>query len=220
MSDMELSQLSEQQALQVEGLKHMLEGNWSSGANTLEGVLLALNPALAPLSPVEYKLQSDGPATPQDSWWFSYDPETLMPTQRDNWSCAACALAWIERATGIDSMATEMSAVAQIGFPQNINPTYGLMDGSGARLQQVLSDVYGVGSEQSWLTFNDAYTIFAETTGMISGGAWYHWVAVRGLQNGSLLVANSAPGYLGVGSVLTREMYQKLGPFSCVALIR
>jgi len=40
----EINQLQQQQALFTQALKCMLEGDWSAGANTVEGLLYALDP--------------------------------------------------------------------------------------------------------------------------------------------------------------------------------
>jgi len=140
-----------------------------------------------------------------------------MPTQRVNWTCSACALAWVLRATGLDPGATEDGCVEAIGYPQNINATYGLMDGSGAELQRVLAD-YEQDSAQDWLTFEAVWAGAGHTTGMMAGGNWYHWVAIRGQSGDNLWIANSAPGYRGVWDTVTREQFQALGPFSVVWL--
>ena len=142
-----------------------------------------------------------------------------MPPQQANWSCSACSLAWVERATGANPDASEASAIEEIGYPENINATYGLMDGSGYQLRRVLEDSYGVESLQGWLTFDQVYAIYSRTTGMMSGGAWYHWVGLRGVSGSSLWIANSAPGYKGIYDTLSREQFNSLGPFSCVYLI-
>lgn len=100
-------------------------------------------------------------------WWANYDPETEMPRQQASWTCSACALAWVLRATAEEPGCTEQQAVDLIGYPENINPTYGLMDGSGAQLQRVLAS-YNIDSNQGWLTFDAAYALYSGTTGMMS----------------------------------------------------
>lgn len=108
--------------------------------------------------------------------------------------------------------------VAEIGQPENINPVYGLMDGSGSQLRRVLAN-YGLDSNQGWLTFEQAYAIARKYTGMMSGGAWYHWVAIRGTDvydTPELWIANSAPGYMGIWDSLSKADFQRLGPFSVV----
>lgn len=141
-----------------------------------------------------------------------------MPVQTANWTCSACALAWVLRATGANPNADEWNMVDAIGYPQNVNPTYGLMDSSGSQLRRVLAD-YNLDSKQGWLTFDNVYALTGEFTGLMSGGAWYHWVALRGRDNfdfPEIWIANSAPGYKGVWDTLTRADFERLGPFSVV----
>ena len=42
----QITQLQEQQALFTQCLKEMLQGNWSGGAATVEGLLYALDPQM------------------------------------------------------------------------------------------------------------------------------------------------------------------------------
>jgi len=142
-----------------------------------------------------------------------------MPPQVANWSCSACSLAWVLRSTTLDSEATEQSAIEMIGYPSNINATYGLMDGSGTQLQRVLEDNYDQPAEQRWVTFDQAYAIAGQSPGCLGGSAWYHWVGVRGVSGPNLWIANSAPGWYGIYDTLTREQFNSLGPFSLVSLV-
>lgn len=105
----------------------------------------------------------------------------------------------------------------EIGYPDNINPAYGLMDASGSALRAVLEN-YGIPTSQAWLDFDTVYALAQETTGMMSGGAWYHWVSLRGVSGDALWISNSAPGYKGVWDILTRADFERLGPFSVVLL--
>lgn len=140
-----------------------------------------------------------------------------MPPQTASWTCSACSLAWIERSVGVNPSADESSATYEIGVPDNINPTYGLMDGSGTQLARVLGD-YHLDTDRGWFSFDQVYAIAGDTTGCMSGGAWYHWVAIRGISGSSLWIANSAPGYKGIYDTLTRDQFNSLGPFSVVYL--
>ena len=106
-----------------------------------------------------------------------------------------------------------------IGYPQNINATYGLMDGSGVQLQAVLEDKYDQPAEQRWLTFDQAYAIAGQSPGCLGGSAWYHWVAVRGVSGPNLWIANSAPGWQGIWDYLSRDQFNSLGPFALVSLV-
>lgn len=207
-------QLQQQQVLLTSALRAMLEGQWCGAPPSVQAFVAALDPTLDPQCVPPYR-QSDIPPAPPD-YLANYNPNEPMPAQTASWTCSACSLAWLERALGLNAHADEWSAVDEIGMPANINPTYGLMDGSGIQLQRVLLNTYGQNSHQGWLTFDTAYAYYAQTPGMMSGGNWYHWVAVRGTADGNLHIANSAPGYMGVWDILSREDFNRLGPFSCV----
>lgn len=147
-----------------------------------------------------------------------------MPGQLYDWTCSACSTEWIERALGFprghDVYTNREQVVYAIGYPGNINGTYGLMDGSGAQLQRVLADSTGFDSAQGWLDFDEVYGLAADQTPtLMSGASWYHWVAVRGVQGSALWIANSAPGYKGIFDILSRADFDRLGGFSVVWLV-
>jgi hypothetical protein len=143
-----------------------------------------------------------------------------MEPQAYSWTCSACALDWVKRSTGLDPDSTRPQTVYEIGYPDEINHMYGLtnLHGPGAALQKVLA-AYGQDSEQAWLDFDTVYQMAQHTTGMMSGGAWYHWVALRGVQGSNIWIANSAPGYKGVWDTLSRYDFDRLGAFSVVWLV-
>jgi hypothetical protein len=140
-----------------------------------------------------------------------------MEPQLLDWTCAACSLDWLKVATGMEAASDRYTTTMQIGYTEEINPTYGLMDGSGAELQRVLGE-YGQDSAQGWLDYDSVYALARETTGMLSGANWYHWVALRGVQGTNLWVANSAQGYKGIYDILSRSDFERLGGFSVVWL--
>jgi hypothetical protein len=142
-----------------------------------------------------------------------------MAPQVYDWTCSACSLDWVLRATGLAPEHTRPEAINEIGYPDNINPEYGLMDASGAALWAVYEDLYAQPAGLSWLDFDATYDLAQHTTGQIGGQAWYHWVALRGTTgDGALWIANSAPGYRGIHDVLSRQDFNRLGPFSVVWL--
>lgn len=141
-----------------------------------------------------------------------------MAPQLADWSCSACSLDWVKVATALAPASNRAITVAEIGYPYNINPQYGLMDASGWALRAVL-DQYDQPTEQDWLSFDEVYRLAQGTTGMMSGAAWYHWVALRGVQGGNIWIANSAPGYMGVWDILTPYDFDRLGGFSVVWLL-
>jgi hypothetical protein len=210
-----LTRLKQQLTWQTDGLADMLQGRWT-GPQSLEANLKKLSPAtrLTPRPPV---LTSAAPEPPK-GWRAAYEPSTVMSPQIYDWTCSACSLNWVLRATGVAPGHTREQAIEEIGYPNNVNPTYGLMDASGSALRRVFAD-YGLDTRQAWLTFDQVYAGAGQTTGQMSGGAWYHWVAIRGTSGANIWIANSAPGYKGVADILTREQFAALGPFSVVYLL-
>lgn len=146
-----------------------------------------------------------------------------MPGQLYDWTCSACSTEWVVRALdwpyGSDIYANREETVYAIGYPDNINGTYGLMDGSGYQLQRVIKDQTGRDSEQVYgLDFDTVYAIAASTPGLMSGQAWYHWVALRGVQGDTIWIANSAPGHKSVWDNLSRDDFARLGSWSVIWL--
>jgi len=145
-----------------------------------------------------------------------------MPGQLYNWTCSACSLEWVKRSalsvSSGDIYNDREQTIYEIGYPNNINATYGLMNSDGSALRQVLEDL-GQETNQSWLDFDTMYELATGTTGMISGAQWYHWTAIRGVQGDTIWIANSAPGYMSVWNNLSRADWSRLGGFSCVWLV-
>jgi hypothetical protein len=146
---------------------------------------------------------------------LSYDRDEPMYPQTLSWSCSACALAWLNRALGIDHATDESSAIEYIGSPEHINATYGLMDGSGGRLVQCLRE-QGAPAFNGWLSWLDTYDLATRWPLLIGGVNWNHWVGVRYGDSGTLKLANSAPGWGGVDQVLEEEDWHIFGPFAVV----
>jgi len=147
-----------------------------------------------------------------------------MPPQEAGWTCSACSLAWVLRATGLNPSADEWSAVNEIGSGSmcggsvNITPSVGLCNANGPALQDVYAR-YGQATQQAWLNFDAVYELAQQTTGQMSGASWYHWVGIRGTDGDAIAVANSAPGYKSIYSTLTRADFERLGGFSVVWLV-
>ena len=140
-----------------------------------------------------------------------------MAPQAYDWTCSVCSLDWVKVAAGLEAVSDRYTTCMQIGYTHNVNPTYGLMDASGRALRDVLAS-YSQESGQAWLDFDNVYELAKNTTGLMSGAAWYHWVALRGVQGSNLWIANSAPGYKGIWDTLTRGDFERLGGFSVVWL--
>jgi len=161
-----------------------------------------------------FERASEDEEPPGDIWWTQTVP---MAPQFYSWTCSVCSLDWVLQAAGLAAASDRYGVGQQIGYPENVNGTYGLMDATGSELQAVLND-YGQSSESARLGFDQVYARVQETTGCMSGGAWYHWVALRGTDDDALWIANSAPGYKGVYDRLSRADFERLGPFNVVLL--
>jgi hypothetical protein len=214
----QLDTLDQQQANLTTALQAMLEGNWLGAPPSLEALLYAQNPTLqGTLAPKTPQRVSDQPPPPK-TFMANFDPNTPMLPQETSWTCSVCAQDWVLRASGVAPNHTRTQGLSEIGYPQNVNETYGLMDGSGSQLRRVYSQ-YGLDSTQGWLHFDDVYAAAGQTTGQMSGGAWYHWVAIRGRDGDNLWIANSAAGYKNVRESLSRADFNRLGPMSVVLLV-
>jgi len=102
---------------------------------------------------------------------------------------------------------------AEMGYPNCVNETYGLMS------QQCIVDEFtrhGLVAHQAWCTFDEAYAIAGSATGTINPTGQFHVMALRGTSGSDIAVANSAEGYYGVYSTLSREQFNALGPVSLV----
>ena len=83
----------------------------------------------------------------------------------------------------------------------------------------MLHDHAGLDTEQGWIDFDQAMSIYSNTLGLGSGGAFYHWVAFRGVSGSNLWIANSAPGYKGIWDTLSRYDFDRLGPWSAIWVV-
>lgn len=146
-----------------------------------------------------------------------YNPLEPQYPQTLSWSCSACALAWLNRALGIQHATDELSAIDYIGTPTHINAAYGLMDGSGARLAECLRE-QGAPAFIGWPDWDTTYDLAVRWPLLIGGATWYHWVGVRGVEGEALSLANSAEGWMGISNLLYDTDYAALGPFAVVAV--
>ena len=100
-----------------------------------------------------------------------------------------------------------------------MNAQHGLMDGSGARLQQVY-DNYELATDAQWLDWQALYDMAQVTTGEIAGSAWYHWVALRGVQAGARCGSRIGRRATAACTTCSRVPdFNRRGPFRCVWLI-
>jgi hypothetical protein len=141
-----------------------------------------------------------------------------MPSQAYNWTCSVCSTTWVLQATDTafqdsDIYDARYAVGEEMGVPSCVNSTYGCMNP-----QCVIDELgaHGLIARQVWATFDQAYAIAREYTGTINPTGQYHYMAIRGISGADIAVANSALGYMGVGSTLSRAQFNALGPVSLV----
>jgi len=137
-----------------------------------------------------------------------------MEPQHYDWTCSVCSFQWVIEATGTASV-SRPECLEIIGHPECVNATYGCMS------SQCLIDAYatfGLLAKQAWVTFDQAYALARVATGQINPQGMYHFMGIRGISGPDLAVANSAMNYMGVGSTLSREQFNALGPVSVIYL--
>jgi hypothetical protein len=138
-----------------------------------------------------------------------------MAPQQYAWTCSVCSFTWVIDALEQVAAISREAALAILGYPECVNETYGLMNA------QCLVDgfgTFGLDAFQAWVTFDQAYAIAREHTGIINPVGMYHVMGIRGVVGQSLSVANSAPGYCGVGELLSRDQFDSFGPVQVVYL--
>lgn len=141
-----------------------------------------------------------------------------MAAQVYNWTCSIASYTWVINATGVDPSLTRDQAGQIIGYPNCVNETYGLMS---AECMINAFNYYDLIARQAWVTYDQAYAIMQQTTGVINPIGMYHFMAMRGTDHydvGQLWVANSAPGYHGVYDSLDRNQFNSLGPVQLIYL--
>jgi hypothetical protein len=132
--------------------------------------------------------------------------------QQQNWDCSAASLAWL-----LDSLGRPTSEGDAIGLlGSNINPAVGLTDATGAPLAAVLQN-QGFSATNAAVGYDDVLGMAQAGTPLAIGGINYnHWTGVRGADGDDLLLANPAPGWMGVGDRMSRGQFAGLGPFYAV----
>ena len=140
--------------------------------------------------------------------WYEYftaHRETPMPAQLYGWTCSACAIDWTARTTNLDPYSTREKVVGVMGYPNCINETHGLMSLDCA---QKYMEQWEVGATNFFPgTFEEAYDVCSRTAGIFNSYTWQHFVAIRGVRNGNIWVANSAPGYRNIWDEITRSQF-------------
>jgi hypothetical protein len=140
------------------------------------------------------------------------------------WDCAAASTAWALQAAGLPY--TEDEVIAGLG-PTRISPQLGLLDATGAGLVEWLASIGVVAENDPEASFENLEAAAGFQPMVCGGRAWYHWTGVRmggvafdGAARGLLLLANPAPGYMGISQLLSASASHALGPFSAVWFVQ
>jgi len=144
-----------------------------------------------------------------------------MPGQAYDWTCSVCSSTWVIQATGtaytdMDIYDARYAVGERMGYPSCVNPTYGCMS---AQCAIDVLESYGLKVRAEFVTFDQAWTVMSNTTGLINLQGMYHFMGCRGVTSDSLWVANSAQGYRGVYDHLTRSQFNSLGPVQLFAIL-
>lgn len=98
-----------------------------------------------------------------------------------------------------------------------VDAKVGFHDHTGALLSSLFE---GLGLKAHFeypVTFDQVWRDAGSEPIGISGAIWYHWVMVRGrIDEDTLSISNSAPGYHSVGQTLSRGQFASLGDFCAV----
>ena len=136
-----------------------------------------------------------------------------MAPQQRSWTCSICSFDWTLNAIGIPM--DRESATDVIGYPDCVNETYGLM--SADCLIKAYAEM-GLVAKQAWVTFEQAYSICQHYTGVINPIGMYHFMGIRGVESGTIWVANSAQGYCNIWDNIDAESFTYLGPVQVIYL--
>lgn len=150
---------------------------------------------------------------------LAFDPELPAEYQLLPWTCAIRAATWCLKSVGV---AISAEALHDLLVPVVVNQEVGLRDASGAGIADALAQRWGLSvHNRAVVGWEDVVALAGTRPVAIGGRAWGpggHWSPVRRVDgDGNLALANpSRGGYQGVGDVLSRADFERLGPFSAV----
>jgi len=107
--------------------------------------------------------------------------------------------------------------VVKILGPGQVSAAVGLHYGDHSGLRELVfgPDYFAVGMKPAsiWIeSFDQLYDLAATRAPLqLSGAKYYHHVAVRGVRDGRIWIANSAPGYRNVWDTIDAQQFAALG---------
>ena len=156
--------------------------------------------------------------------------DARIDLQPNDWSCALQATQWLLRSIGRNPDASDPVGdpwlTSQL-VPSIIRPDVGLLKATGEDLAAWLNREYGqemgFTAQYAPVTFDDVLAGAGVNPTLIGGRKWGpggHWAGVRGVTDGALWLANSAPDYTNTGPTLDRAEWDARGPWTAVWIDR
>lgn len=147
-----------------------------------------------------------------------YNASAPSVIQKFSWDDSAAATAWPLQSLGVD--ASQDDVINWLG-PSKLNSSFGLMNGSGADVAALLTDLTGKKTDAAFIkTFDEVVALAMKGPVLLGAHGMYHWMGVRGASDDGtkLLLANPSPGYNGVGEEFSSDLFQRFGPYSVVSI--
>lgn len=150
----------------------------------------------------------------------TYNASEPAIAQNDPWSCAPTSTRWAMTALGRHPSEAWMES--QMLSDGIVSKEEGLRIATGGPLATWITEQYGEfgysASNDPSVSFDDVAAEAGKYPLLLGGRAWGHWSGVRGLSasTDTLLLANPADGWMGVGQTMNRQQFAAVGPFSMV----
>jgi hypothetical protein len=157
-----------------------------------------------------------------------YNPDAPIDLQPVDWSCSIESAQWLLRSIGRNPDASNPRddpwMRSQL-VPGIVSPDVGLKKATGEDLAAWITREYGndMGfvAQFSPVTFDDVAAGAGYNPTIMGGIAYGHWVGVRKLNaDGTLSLANPAPGFKGISDRMNRTQFDMLGPFHAIWIDR
>lgn len=206
-------------------IRDLFEYNWPAGA---ERPWTAEHAANYRRGLAEARRILGGPAMPAPSTPLPYNPDAPIDPQPDDWSCSIQAVQWLLRSIGRNPDASDPQGdpwLREQLVPSHVTEEKGLLDGSGRQLAQWITETYGTEmgfvAQASPVTFDDVAAGAGVNPTMVGGSRWNHWAGVRRLNaDGTLVLANPSLGWMEVRESISREQWDRLGPWHAIWIDR
>ena len=140
-----------------------------------------------------------------------YDPDTPVVLQHADWTCSCASSAWLLNSVGDGRLGRPwnewdvVEALRSATYPGAVSPAYGLARADMFDLELMFESLGYVVQRKQYVSVADAERIAGAYPLQINGARWYHHTGARALSHGTLLLANPAPTWRGVGQALDAD---------------